>query len=468
MAKYFGFFVFTILGLALLGARASGRTLADPVDDLVRAEMEKRQIPGLSLAVVRDGKVIKAQGYGFANLEHRVPADADTVYQLASVTKQFTSAAVMMLVEEGKIKLDGSISEYLPNLPEAWKAVTVRHLLNHTSGIKSYTGVDAFKETLRKDYTPEELLGLVRDIPLEFAPGTEHRYNNTGYYLLGMLIEKVSGKSYGEFLKERIFDPLGMNDTRVNDHSVIVSRRAAGYMPTPQGIRNAEYVSPTQPYAAGALLSTINDMVKWNAALGTDKLLQPESWKAVWSPTKLTDGKTVDYGFGWEVATIRGHRRIAHSGGIPGFNSYIMRLPDDNLSVIVLTNSEGANPETIAMKIAETYLPELIPPKVEPISDPDPARTRRLRAIVQGLSEGKATESDFTEGMWKFLYPDRLKEGPQMLGALGTFRDFDLISETKDGESQMLRYRALFGETALFVLVTLTDGKIAGIGFAPE
>ena len=196
------------------------------IDDYIQGLMQKRHIPGVSIAVVRDGKVILAKGYGVANVELSVPATERTVYQLASVTKMFTATAIMMLVAEGKLKLDDRITERLSDLPAAWRDVTVRHLLNHTSGIKSYTSVKDFHKTSRKDYDRRELLALVTKVPLEFAPGEKWSYCNTGYFLLGMLIEKVSGKEYGEFLDERIFQPLGMTQTRVNDLRAIIPDRA--------------------------------------------------------------------------------------------------------------------------------------------------------------------------------------------------------------------------------------------------
>lgn len=446
----------------------SASVRADPIDDIARAALEKSKIPGMSVAVVKDGKVIKAAGYGFANLETKTPARADSVYQIGSVTKQFTATAVLMLHEEGKIGLDDPLSKYLPDVPETWKLVTIRQLLTHTSGIKSYTNVKDFEKTLRKDFTPKELLATVEKEPLEFAPGTKWDYSNTGYFLLGLVIEKASGKPYAAFMTERIFQPLGMTATRINDLRAVVPNRATGYSQTPEGIVNGGYTSPTQPFAAGAILSTVNDLAKWDLALTAGKLLKADSWKAAWTPVTLADGKTVDYGFGWNLDERKGHKRVHHGGGIPGFLSYALRLPDDKLTVIVLTNSDGADLEPIANRIAAIYVPALAPEEKKAIADPQPEVTKRLRGIVEKLAKGGGDKADFTKEMQDFLFPDRIKEGPQMVGKFGPLKSFDLTARTEEKGVRKLEYRAVFADAAVLAFITLTaDDKIAGIGFRP-
>ena len=286
------------------------------VDAIVQQLMAKRHIPGVSVAVVKDGKVVMAKGYGLASVELGVPATADTVYQLASVTKTFTATAVMMLAREGKLSLDDKITERLPDLPEAWHDVTVRHLLSHTSGIKSYTSVKDFHKATRKDFARREILDLVAKEPLEFKPGAKWNYSNTGYFLLGMLIEKISGKTYGEFMAERVFKPLGMTRTRANDLRDIVSNRAQGYEWDGKELKNGEYVSPSQPFAAGMLLSSVNDLVKWDTALTGHTLIDAQSLERMWTPTRLSDGQDAEYGYGWQTSKVNGHRQVAHGGGI--------------------------------------------------------------------------------------------------------------------------------------------------------
>src|SRR5687768_8426298 len=350
-----------ILGVAFAAAMMvfARAGWADQVDDYVAGEMAKRQIPGVSIAVTRDGKVVKTQGYGFANVELEVKATPDTVYQLASVTKQFTATAIMMLVDEGKLALDDKIQKHLSDVPKAWEEVTVRHLLDHTSGIKSYTSIPNFFANARKDYTPQELIKLVADAPMEFKPGEKFAYNNTGYYLLGLIIEKAGGKKYGELLEERIFKPIGMTSTRVNDHKAIIKNRAQGYSLPGGKLVNGEYVSPTQPYSAGALVSNVIDMAKWDVAMASEGLLRKPMLVKMFSESKLNDGKGAGYGFGWAVGSRNGRKLVDHGGGIPGFSTQITRFLDDKLTIIVLTNCDNGRAGPIANGIAGFYVPEL-------------------------------------------------------------------------------------------------------------
>ena len=442
---------------------------ADTLDDFIQAEMARRHIPGLSVAVVRDGRVVRAKGYGVANAELSVPATENTVYQLASVTKQFTATAVLMLVEEGKIGLDDKVHKYLTTLPTAWSAVTVRQLLNHTSGIKSYTSVPDFSKTAREDYTKDEIIKLVADAPPDFAPGEKWSYNNTGYFLLGMLIEKVSGKEYGAFLNERIFQPLGMTSTRVNDKSEIIRNRASGYTRRNGALRNGEYVSPTQPYAAGALVSTVTDLAKWDAALYTEKLLKRATLDQMWTPTKLNDGEAEGYGFGWSVDSYRTRKRISHGGGIPGFDTNISRFVDDKLTVIVLANSDNASADTLASGIATQYIPALVENAPKPITDTDPNTTRKLREVMASIAAGSADPQLFTEQARAILFPDRAREARENLRPHGPLKTFELLEDKTEGRMRVRAYRATFGDLARRTTFVLTEeGRIAGVGLRPE
>jgi len=346
---------YRLLFLLLLLAPALLR--ADEVDDYVEKQLKAKHLPGLSLAVVKDGKVIKAKGYGFANLELEVAARPETVYQSASVGKQFTAMAVMLLVKDGKIGLEDKASKYLDGAPETWKDVTIRHLLTHTSGIKNYTST---KIDYHKDYTNAELRKLIFGLPLDFAPGEKWRYCNTGYLLLGWIIEKVSGKFYGDFLQERVFGPLEMTTARVNSEADIIKNRAAGYRQVFWQWKNQEWVSPSLNRTAdGSLVLSVLDMAKWDLALHTERLLNKASLEQLWTPVKLNSGKTYPYGFGWSIHEVNGHRCIEHSGGWQGFSTHIARFVDDKLGVIVLVNLEGANASGLAHGVARRVLPTL-------------------------------------------------------------------------------------------------------------
>jgi CubicO group peptidase (beta-lactamase class C family) len=466
------------LSAALLCAAAllaPSRARADAVDDLVARTMAAEHAPGVSVAVLKDGKVVKAQGYGLADAEKKEPATVDTVYQLASVTKQFTAAGVLLLVEEGQVGLDDAISKHLPDLPEPWRPVTVRQLLTHTGGVPSYTEAEAFGKALEKEpkksFTPKQLLDLAAK-PLHFAPGAQQRYSNTGYVLLGLLIEKAGGKPWGEFLKARIFEPMGMKDTRANDLAADIPRRAQGYTWTPDGQRVAGIVSPTQPYAAGALVSTVQDMAKWDAALSAGRVLKPETWKQAWTPVALAGGKTAPYGFGWAVDTYRGLSRVHHNGGIPGFSTSIVRFPEQKTSVVILANSETADAQGLALKVAALYIPEIAKNAPKSIADADLKTTDRLRGILASIAAGKADENDFAEPMRKLLFPDRVAHAAKMLTAAGSLTAFDLMAE---GDVPGLtggrrrEYRATFGALSLRVVFAVeAGGKIAGMTLRPE
>jgi CubicO group peptidase (beta-lactamase class C family) len=330
------------------------------VDEYIRAEMQAQQIPGLALAVIKDGKTVIARGYGLANVEHQVPVKPETIFQSGSTGKQFTATAVMMLVEEGKLSLDDKITKYFPDGPEAWQKITVRHMLTHTSGMTDYPQ----DFDLRRDYAEDELYQRIKPIPLAFQPGEKWSYSNLAYVMLGILIHKVSGKFYGDFLQERIFKPLEMTTARIISESDIVPNRAAGYRVANGQLKNQDWVSPSlNTTADGALYLTIYDMAKWDAALYTEKLLKKSSLEQMWTAVKLNDGKTHPYGFGWALGQVRGHRVIEHGGAWQGFKAQISRYVDDKLTVIVLANQIRTNQSKLAHGVAALFNPDLAQPQ---------------------------------------------------------------------------------------------------------
>jgi CubicO group peptidase (beta-lactamase class C family) len=342
------------------------------VDAYIASEMAAEKIPGLALAVVRDGHIVKGSGYGFANLEFNVPVKPETLFQTGSVGKQFTATAVMMLEEENKIALDDKLSKYLPGTPAKWKDVTIRNLLSHTSGIADYGGeIDSTPTVinLRQDYTEDELVKRFALLPMNFAPGTSWSYSNTGYVLLGIVIRKVTGEFYGDFLQERIFRPLGMTSTRIISEADIIPNRSAGYELVNGEIKNQKWVAPSlNTTADGALYTNVLDMAKWDAALYTEKLLKKASLDEMWTPVALHPRKAGEptsypYGFGWDVTAANGHRLIEHAGSWQGFTTQISRYTDDRLTVIVLCNldSDHASPDKIAHHVAGLYIPAVMP-----------------------------------------------------------------------------------------------------------
>jgi D-alanyl-D-alanine carboxypeptidase len=322
--------------------------------DRIFAEAYPATGPGAAVIVVRDGKPILRKGYGLANVELSVPIAPEMVFRIGSVTKQFTAGAILKLVEAGKVSLSDEIGRFLPDFPTRGTRVTVEQLLTHTSGIKSVTGMPSWPPRMREDWTLAQLIAFFQNEPFDFEPGTKWKYNNSGYHLLGAIIEKVSGKKYEDFVAEAIFRPLGLERTRYGSDAPIIPGRVEGYQRTPGGIVNAPYLSMTQPYAAGGLVSTVDDLARWQAALDKDGFLSAESRRRMWTPVALPDGTATRYGFGWGIWSYEGHAVVEHGGAINGFVSANMRWPDDHVYVAVLSNATGPgrDPRMLALRAA--------------------------------------------------------------------------------------------------------------------
>jgi CubicO group peptidase (beta-lactamase class C family) len=366
-----GYFILSVF-VALISTRADcaskDATLSVRVDSAVRQQMKDQKIPGVSIAVVRNGKIIKSAGYGFANVEVSAPAKAETIFAIGSITKQFTASAIMVLVQQGRIGLDDSITKYFPEAPPAWKAITVRQLLTHTSGIPDiYGNTEANLYTkgiidFHRDYTEEELARAYFAQPLDFQPGTKWSYSNSGYQMLGFLIRRVTGQYYGDFFKEHFFVPLGMTTTEIISYTNIVPNRAPGYDLVGGSWKNGPVWQSitTLSNAEGSLLMNVLDLAKWDAALNTEQVLKRSSLETMWTPVPLDDGSAYPAGMGWFMANARGHHIVFHTGGGFGFFSVISRYLDDRLTIIVLTNVDETHTDVmkIAGAIASIYLPD--------------------------------------------------------------------------------------------------------------
>lgn len=362
--------------LSIVATLTSGRANSAPsnealsarVDAVVRRQMKDQKIPGVSIAVVRNGTTIKAAGYGLANLEVGAPAKVETIFAAGSITKQFTATAIMLLAEEDKIGLDDSITKYFPEAPIAWKAITIRHLLTHTSGIPDIFGntdQNLYSKGIidfHHDYTEDELARAYFAQPLDFQPGTKWNYSNPGYQMLGFLIHRVTGKYYGDFFRERFFTPLGMTTTTIFSYANIVPNRASGYDLADGVWRNTplwQSVS-TLTNAEGSLLMSVLDLAKWDAALNTEKVLKRSSLEAMWTPVPIDDGSAYPAGMGWFIANAHGHRVVFHTGGSFGFYADISRYLDDRLTIIVMTNIDETHTDVlkVAGEVAAIYLPD--------------------------------------------------------------------------------------------------------------
>jgi len=326
------------------------------VGRVVENALGSRDAVGFSVAVGIDGRVALEKGYGQCELEHEVSTTSSTVFRIDSITKQFTSTLVMRLVERGKVDVDELAATYLPDVDFAGRDVTVRQLLNHTSEIASYTGLGRTRQkTLALELTDEELLALITQVPPDFPPGEAWKYNNSGYYLLGMLVEAVSGERY-EKLVTQMCAPLGMPRTRYGSNTDLIKDRAQGYQRPLLSLQNDGLIGMSQPGAAGALLSTAGELVRWMHALAGGAIVSADSYAEMIEPTVTFDGSTHNYGFGLHMGVRGGQRWVGHGGGISGFNSMLTHYPDAGLVVCVLSNSESASSGTLAQQIADVLL----------------------------------------------------------------------------------------------------------------
>jgi CubicO group peptidase (beta-lactamase class C family) len=433
----------------------------DQIDSYVAGEMNRLKIPGLAVAVIQRGKLVTAKGFGLANVEQAVQVKPETVFQSGSVGKQFTAALVMLLVEDGKLSLDDSITRFYPDAPWRWRGITIRHLLTHTSGIPDYeeTSID-----LRKDYTEDEFARLAFGLKLEFEPGSRWSYSNTGYVLLGAIIRKATGQFYGDLLRDRLFKPLGMKTARIISEEEIIPNRAAGYRLVKGELKNQEWVSPSlNTTADGSLYLSILDVVAWDTGVRAKAVLRPGSWDAVFSPVKLQSGKTYPYGFGWFVDDFSGQRRHHHGGAWQGFKTYISRHLQTDLTVIVLANQAEIDPGAIAGGIAALIDPKLAAP-TNPIADRDPAVTERFRRLLAAAGEGKLSPEELGHVRAGF-FPGGAKAYEELLKTTGALMRLDLI-ETRDvGDDREFRYSAIFQKGSFGALLGLApDGKVSAFG----
>ena len=327
------------------------------LDRRIQADMVEFNIPGVLIGVASRGRLVHWKGYGMANVELSVPVNDSTVFEIGSISKEFVSAAVMLLVEEGRLELDDGIHEYLSFLPSEWLGVTVRQLLTHTSGIPDYEEIQTY-EAYRFRFTPEEIIRVAHSRPMDFAPGTGYYYSNTGYFLLSLMVERIEGRPLGQVLRDRIFEPLDMTQTRMADPEDIVPHRAAGYYVNgTMDLVNRDPTQTSSTLGAGGIVSTVHDMVKWDEALYGTGLLSAESKEAMWTPVFLPGGRSTSYGFGWRTGEYRGRWTVGHTGMVAGFVAAFLRIPEEEMAVIVFANRYRASSGRIRDAVMETFLP---------------------------------------------------------------------------------------------------------------
>jgi CubicO group peptidase (beta-lactamase class C family) len=327
---------------------------ADEIDQRIGKTMQQERVPGMALLVVHSGKPVRLSTYGLANVEQRVPVRHDTMFQSGSLGKQFTATAVLLLQQRGRISLDDPLGKYVPAGPPEWAPITVRELLDHTSGIhdSEEDGGEIFD--LRREYSDAEMIKILQSYPLSFAPGSRWKYNNSGYILSGILVTRISGMFYGDFLVQEVFRPLGMRTARIISDSDIIPHRAAGYVRTPTAIRNQDFASASlNATGDGSLYLSLDDWSAWIAAMDRGALLSPASWSALWGRGKTSDGKLTEHGFCWDHLQLNGHDVIEFDGSWQGFRSAIERDPATGFTVVVLANLAEAEPVPIARAVLE-------------------------------------------------------------------------------------------------------------------
>ena len=441
--------------------------LADKVDEYVIAQIAERHVPGAAVAVIQKGRVVKMRGYGLASVEFEAPVTVDTVFEIGSVSKQMTAAAILLLVEERKVKLDEHISAYLPNTPDAWKDVTVRHLLTHSSGIKSYTSLTGFE--LSRRLSVVDFIKQLSPHPLEFTPGERNIYSNSGFNLLAFIVEARSGMKYIDFMKKRIFAPLGMTHTTDRDPQFIVKKRASGYEWEGDHLGGRD-ASLTDLTGAGSIVSTIGDMVKWSKAVGDNTLLKQSSRTEWWKKFVFNNGKESPYGFGWRFSEIRSHRLIGHTGQTAGFGSAHFRYPDSDTIVIALTNiGENGVGGAIAAGVAKLYIPSmsLRAMKVDPGSDSARSQTM-LRALNYRLAN-QPEASIMTAAFVQSISTTRAREANARIAAFGPTKKLDLVAVEKTDARTTYLYRADAGKRVfLWRVVFDDDGKVSEMTLEEE
>ncbi len=430
----------TVLRTLFLLLLASASVNADAVDRIVRERMQERNIPGAAVAVIRNGKTTKVKGYGLASLEFQVPVTTDTVFEIGSVSKQMTAAGILLLVQDGKIRLDEKISSYLPGTPDVWSNITVRHLLTHTSGIKSYTGLGGFD--LSRRLSMEQFIKQLAEHPLEFVPGEKNIYSNSGYNLLAYIIETQSGKKYMDFMRERIFRPLGMNRTGDRDPQFIIPLRASGYE-----WRIDRYTGRdgnlTDLMGAGSITSTIEDMIKWEAALRGDALLRPETKREMWTQFTFNNGTRSVYGLGWRISDVRGHKLIGHTGQTAGFGAAIFRYVDQNVTVILLTNlGELGMGSLIATSVVKKFIPTLSIKKIREVDGDDVSRNARLLDALRARIANRPDELFLTPELFRAVTSLRAKALNESIARFGEVRRLRFVGTEIIENKRVYRYLA--------------------------
>ena len=377
---------YLILIILLLSGLTFSQNLKEDVDALLSAKYKANE-PGATAIIAKGGTPIYRNAFGMASLENNVTMTPEHVFEIGSITKQFTAVSILMLMEQGKLSLEDPITKYIENYPMNGHVITVHHLLTHTSGIKSYTSMEKWGKLWRNDMTPLEMIDLFKSEPMDFAPGEKYLYNNSAYFMLGYIIEKASGLTYSKFLEKNIFSSLRMKNSYYGSQSMIIMNRALGYQKG-ENYKNAEYLSLTQPYAAGSIMSNVDDLLIWNQAVQSSKLVKKETIQKAFTNYKLNNGKLLNYGYGWALDEINGSTTVEHSGGIFGFSTNAIYLPKEDVFVAVFSNCDCNSPGEVSTRMAALAIGK---PYLEPIEKIklDAAYAKSLTGVYEFDDESK-------------------------------------------------------------------------------
>lgn len=441
------------------------------VDSFISEKMKEYQIPGIAVGVVKKNVLIKESFYGFSNLDHQVPVTGKTVFSIASMDKQITATCIMMLYEQGKLKLTDSISNFLDSVPISWNRIQIKHLLSHTSGLPDEVP-EYFHQRQLITYSTEELLQNIKKQELQFQPGENWGYSDAGFFLLQLIVEKVSGISYGEFLRKNILVPLGMNSTQTLNPKEIIPNRATSYYKYDSG---KMIINTWRAIDYGPLYndigSTISDFAKYEVAIAANKLLKQSTYNLMWTPFALNDGSFVSnliheknlfwadasYGYAWGIRKFKNHRIIYHAGFT---GTSITRLPEDSLTVILFTNLTGGfHPDELARDIAGLYVPKSSIKKIVATKDPSPSTTIFLKEQINKISRGTIDSTAFTTDLAKALTP-ALSGFSKRLQKWGSLQSLEYLDSEKElNKNTKLFYKANYSNGVLYYQVSLTKNR---------
>lgn len=346
---------FTTLTFLFITYFSFSQSYESKIDSIVSLQYSDNE-PGITILVAKDGKAIYKKALGKSNLELNIPIEVNSVFQIGSITKQFTAVSILMLAEQGKLNIEDKIGKYIPEYIEVGRDITIHHLLNHTSGIKNKTPLSEKNYTSKMDRSPKELITYFKDEPLAFIPGEKFKYSNAGYILLGQIIETISKQPYSQFIQENIFDKIGMTSSYCGDMKQVIPNRSTGYIIKQNEFVKSDYMNLSLAYSAGAILSTTEDLLKWQNALLQNTLLKESSIKQAMTPTLLNSGKKIPYGYGFRFSRLGNSPVIAHTGSTKGFTSIALFLAQENMYITVLTNCNCKNVNNVAKQVAELFV----------------------------------------------------------------------------------------------------------------